>query len=726
MSALNAVVPIALSQTRTCNIVTKWALDNSEYNELAGSFRLLSNGEATFKAVHRAIETATKSVCIICWGFQPSMHFIRDGGASPSIGRLLEDKARNGVHIKILCYVLDPLHAGIGVTGMAGEANTPSRRYTAIKDLPATGTPAQHREDGEWYLRYDRAQVVADALGKHAQGMNQRGRAPNLHFVGRGFSTMERATIGLQDFEDKGLGALTKAALATFPTHHQKMVLIDHEDPARCVGFVMGHNMLDEYWDTDAHSHRRLPHDRGRNGSRPRHDISSRVTGPITGDLFRNFALAWKKETGEALPIPAFEHYPVSRHDPVILGQILRTQPQYQVKDIKRAYLQAVNNASQFIYLENQYFRWPPLAEKIKDNAALYTDRGRTPERDNPLYLFVITNADTEGMGPGVVNTYRMLESLGRADTLPPVTRLERADDAEARLKRNRHETLLLREQQAGLGLVANVSPNGPEAKQHAANQIRLEALAAEQKALTEALRQAQDKESVVLPEEQPGLKVHVCTLVAPDSPGRTGRTAVSTRVTNADGTRSERALTREERIPLAEAQLKTAEQALRQLLMEKASLDRGVREPQSPRYTTLEAKLASARATHDAARQELDALKDGSHPLEWVDVYIHAKLMIIDDVFMTLGSTNINTRSMEVDSELNIAHHRPEITRPERLRLWGLHTNGRGAQMKAKDAYDAWADITTRNRDRRAKGLPPIASLIEFYSGTTDRTNKD
>ena len=39
------------------------------------------------------------------------------------------------------------------------------------------------------------------------------------------------------------------------------------------------------------------------------------------------------------------------------------------------------------------------------------------------------------------------------------------------------------------------------------------------------------------------------------------------------------------------------------------------------------------------------------SLPGNWIPVYIHSKLMIVDDVFMTLGSANINTRSMEGDT---------------------------------------------------------------------------
>ena len=67
---------------------------------------------------------------------------------------------------------------------------------------------------------------------------------------------------------------------------------------------------------------------------------------------------------------------------------------------------------------------------------------------------------------------------------------------------------------------------------------------------------------------------------------------------------------------------------------------------------------------------------------------------MIINDVFMTLGSANINTRSMEVDSELNIRHERPEITQPLRRRLWGLHTAGQDSSDNPAEAFEAWGKI--------------------------------
>ncbi|EPM62416.1 phospholipase D/transphosphatidylase, partial [Pseudomonas syringae pv. actinidiae ICMP 19071] len=34
------------------------------------------------------------------------------------------------------------------------------------------------------------------------------------------------------------------------------------------------------------------------------------------------------------------------------------------VRDIQSGYMVAANNVTQFIYIENQYFRWPPLPRK--------------------------------------------------------------------------------------------------------------------------------------------------------------------------------------------------------------------------------------------------------------------------------------------------------------------------------------------------------------------------
>lgn len=105
------------------------------------------------------------------------------------------------------------------------------------------------------------------------------------------------------------------------------------------------------------------------------------------------------------------------------------------------------------------------------------------------------------------------------------------------------------------------------------------------------------------------------------------------------------------------------------------------------------------------------------SPPDEWMPVYIHSKLMIVNDVFTTHGSANINTRSMQVDSEMNIAHEWASVTRDLRRRLWNLHTNGKGGQDNAEGAFKAWGDLLKENKDLQdTKKNKPAASLIKFF----------
>lgn len=748
------VVPIARNVTRQCLITPAWFVQKekdvvAEYHPHSASFELLINGENAFRAVHEAITDAKQSICIICWGFQPSMYFKRGNRTELMIGELLEQKGMEGVKVKVLSFVVDPLWLGIGVTGWAaGEANTPGRRAYALSDHPATASDDAYRYDQAWYLRYDEDQKIADAHGKRTLDATPRTR--NLRFVGRGFGPIERYSIATNDHAEQQVSTLTTTMQALGPSHHQKMVLVDYEDPAHAIGFVMGHNMLDEYWDRSDHSYvRQSDPRRGRNGARPRQDFSSRVTGPLLGDLFHNFNAAWEKETDEKLPGAPFETYPVrtlGRSQP-IMGQILRTQPQYGVEDIKAGYLQAVNNATQYIYIENQYFRWPVLAEKIKACADGQAAWGRTPETHGPLYLFVITNADKEGMGAGTVNTARMLDSLGRADALPAVSREVRVEDTRAELSRAQLETYQAYERrnqyQTGMMTARNAQTQAQYKKLAEQAGKEAEAAKAREQALKEKLatqQQASKDEAAIVPENLPNLKVQVCTLVSPDTPGRT----VAGDETAAEN-RADRPLTRAERIAKAEADLKLAEKDVRRLQDQQYALDSQARQLMgvpnaagelTKLYENLNRKLLPAREKRDQLKAKLTALQDGSNPVDWVDVYIHAKLMIIDDTFMTVGSANINSRSMETDSELNIIHERHTISAPARRELWGLHTKRRdGGSFSGEEAFDKggmekaynnWAYVIDQNKKRRVNKLSPIASLVEFFSATKERTDKD
>ncbi|MNF65659.1 hypothetical protein D3C84_474270 [compost metagenome] len=116
----------------------------------------------------------------------------------------------------------------------------------------------------------------------------------------------------------------------------------------------------------------------------------------------------------------------------------------------------------------------------------------------------------------------------------------------------------------------------------------------------------------------------------------------------------------------------------------------------------------------------------DSPPGLPWTPVYVHSKLMIVNDVFTTHGSANINTRSMQVDTELNIAHEWASVTRELRRRLWGLHTAGFGVQDDPAEAFKVWQYIIDRNKDFQSEKLAPYAPLVEFYYGEATLKNLD
>lgn len=628
------VVPIALSQTRSATITLPWFVRRTEYNPTGATSTPLVNGEEAFGALYDAIDKASCTVDYVCWGFQPSMYFKRDGGKSLRIGDLLIKKAKAGVKVRILCW-LDAAWAA-----QISEQEMPE--YDTTRYMTQNEDAQQRAYDRNWYYCARRPRGVPPPtanVGPQAYPRRKVDPWPllgtqslkdiGIELVTRDFSRHDREEIMYREklMRDAGIGPTlrTIAAYGAEPSHHQKMVLIDYETPEHAVGFVMGHNTLDAYWDTDEHNYVKKAPNLGRNGETPRQDMSAIVAGPILANLNDNFCRAWERDAKEDLR---------ARRDALrdklkprdnigirVMAQINRTQSQEGVRDIRAMYLQAVNNATQFIYIENQYFRWPELAEKIKSAAKTQVEWGRDPAKHGSIHLFVVTNASKDGMGLGAGTTYDMLNSLGRADTMPAVARAERADTLNDQLSDAQKQVTVANTQMR----------NATGAQERAVAQQALDNAQARAAALEQQIDE--NTKNVVLPQPIPGLKVHVCSLVAPDSP-----------------------------------------------------------------------------------------------PESWMPIYVHSKIMIVDDVFLTHGSANINRRSMEVDSELNICHERMDVTRPLRRRLWNIHTGGaRGANSdSAVLAGEAWDYIIEQNSSNLKGGQAPMASLIGFIWTSDSRLRID
>lgn len=83
-------------------------------------------------------------------------------------------------------------------------------------------------------------------------------------------------------------------------------------------------------------------------------------------------------------------------------------------------------------------------------------------------------------------------------------------------------------------------------------------------------------------------------------------------------------------------------------------------------------------------------------------EIYIHSKLLLVDDVFFTLGSANLNKRSMAVDSELNLATLDPALTTNLRERIWDQLTGGTvqygGKRGEMEDVFGQWTGLMQAN----------------------------
>jgi phosphatidylserine/phosphatidylglycerophosphate/cardiolipin synthase-like enzyme len=87
-------------------------------------------------------------------------------------------------------------------------------------------------------------------------------------------------------------------------------------------------------------------------------------------------------------------------------------------------------------------------------------------------------------------------------------------------------------------------------------------------------------------------------------------------------------------------------------------------------------------------------------------EIYIHSKLMIVDDLFLTLGSANLNHRSMAVDSEINISLIDPVHATALRKKIWhqltgGTAVGGEGRKNEIIDAFDTWGSLMKKNKDK-------------------------
>jgi phosphatidylserine/phosphatidylglycerophosphate/cardiolipin synthase-like enzyme len=98
--------------------------------------------------------------------------------------------------------------------------------------------------------------------------------------------------------------------------------------------------------------------------------------------------------------------------------------------------------------------------------------------------------------------------------------------------------------------------------------------------------------------------------------------------------------------------------------------------------------------------------------------IYVHAKIGIVDDRWLTIGSANLNDHSLFNDTEVNLVTHDPELVRRTRLALWAEHLECAPADVDGDptDVYDSrWRPIAKEQLDRRHRGEPLTHRLVQL-----------
>jgi phosphatidylserine/phosphatidylglycerophosphate/cardiolipin synthase-like enzyme len=88
---------------------------------------------------------------------------------------------------------------------------------------------------------------------------------------------------------------------------------------------------------------------------------------------------------------------------------------------------------------------------------------------------------------------------------------------------------------------------------------------------------------------------------------------------------------------------------------------------------------------------------------MRYREIYIHSKMLLIDDTFISFGSANLNQRSMSVDSEINFAtndtRHATDLRRRIFSQLSGGNFDGLGGTREdVSITYKIWTEQMNLN----------------------------
>jgi phosphatidylserine/phosphatidylglycerophosphate/cardiolipin synthase-like enzyme len=98
--------------------------------------------------------------------------------------------------------------------------------------------------------------------------------------------------------------------------------------------------------------------------------------------------------------------------------------------------------------------------------------------------------------------------------------------------------------------------------------------------------------------------------------------------------------------------------------------------------------------------------------------LYVHAKVGIVDDRWLTIGSANLNEHSLFNDTEMNVLTHDAELARRTRLELWAEHLELPVGEVDGDPACvvdELWRPIAKDQLRLHRANLPRTHRLMEL-----------
>ena len=587
-------------------------------------------GEEVFKSIQADLINAQCSVDIITWGFDPGMVLARNGGAEDGMryGDILKQLATrkdNPVVVRLLLWHDD-------AATYYHVKNNPGYYGGRVPTIGGYGGFF-----GETHDQYNREwfdEVIA-------------GKVPNIKLQVREVALEFRGpALEDENYKSSFMGTIG----SIYPTHHQKMVLIDYETPDRAVGYVMGHNSTTDFWDTVDHRfqdarretlYKKNPTEAvgqlanvmdevgelydqqmraymggqppGRRRAarlaefakeygftaKPYQDVSLRVRGPVLCDLNHNFCYGWAEAKAATS---------------TLMNALWMTPPGLMVK-AALAVAQAID-------------------KKPESVPALVQSRKHIKAAD-----FKLSGGEHSAQ---LMRTY-------------PAYKEKSIKECYANLTRLTEHYIFIQNQY-----------------------IQYEDWVTHLTKCAAKLREA-------------GYTKPIYVFILTSTPESDGMDLATYDIAKQLGRSDTMKVEHEETVA------KAMRGKTKMPITAEALAERGIK--------ALMASMWSGAAQPKSAA-------------DYEETYIHAKVAIVDDAAFTVGSANLNVRSMALDSELNLLSQAMDVAFDLRKKLFKQCTNDTGpAQFgDMEETFKKWLKLMSHNTTMMAKGRPLSGQIATFH----------